>query len=240
MHLLYYSYIDRQEIEFESDNINNIIEKIITFDLYDRFEIQISNSNSALLIKKYNSIYYFNLFFEEEENKNRIGIQSNDYTFFETVLNKYLEEDKIDELKEIFTNFKKLQKDIEISKYNKWKKEYEVSNKSKKRRIVKNSLLLSILILFTILIGYLFFSEEYKFIGQSTHYVKAEIIEIKNIDIPPHHFVQKIKFKYLVENKNFYGETKIGKSVGIRYIGDKIKIKISKKHPRNYKIIGYY
>ena len=131
-------------------------------------------------------------------------------------------------------------KKSEKENYKKWKVEYDQRRKRERFDFLKPITIALTIVTIVILVGYYTFTGEYKFIGQKTDFVKAEIIDTEMVHFWNHYYHQRIIYTYEFKNKKYKGAWVIDKRIGKRQVGDIVRLKISVNHPEKSKVVGHY
>ena len=240
MNLQYYSFKEDKIYEYDSDIISKISEKKNSFDLTSKFELSISKETTTLHIYKIENNYHLSLIKFNEKSQERTGIRIEKLEVVNSFIDNYINELDFKVTKNSIEKYSVLKKEEEKENYKKWKVNYEKRRKKEKFNFLKPIFItLGIVLIFGVSFYY-WNSEEYKFIFNTTDFVKAEIIETKMVHAGKGYYYQKIIFEYEFNNKQFKGSKTIGKRVGKRKVGDFIKLKISKENPKKNKVVEYY
>ena len=125
-------------------------------------------------------------------------------------------------------------------KYNQWKKSYDIRREKERYDFLKPLSITFFLMAMITVIFYYIYSGEYKFIAQKTVTVNSVIYQPERTHLGKGVHVQKIKYSYRFNNKDYYGSKVLFRSSGVRKKGDSLKLKISESNPERHKIIGFY
>lgn len=124
--------------------------------------------------------------------------------------------------------------------YEDWKIKYDQKRKKEKYNFLK-PIFFTLLVMSVIAVSFYYWkTDEYKFIFKKTDFVNAKISDTKMVHFGKGYYFQKLIFEYSYNGKSYKGSEEIGKRVGIRKIGDSIKLKITVENPKINKVIGYY
>ncbi|MEN8187401.1 MAG: hypothetical protein ABFR05_09755 [Bacteroidota bacterium] len=127
---------------------------------------------------------------------------------------------------------------MEKEKFEKWKAEYEIQQEKERYKFLKPIIVTFLLSGVLAIMGYYLYTGEYRFIGQKTIIIEAEIIETNMFHMGKGYYLHNLKYEYEFQNEKFQDYKKMGKKYGRMEKGDLIKIKISTKHPERNKYIG--
>lgn len=125
-------------------------------------------------------------------------------------------------------------------KYDRWKKSYDIRREKERYDFLKPLSLTFFLVAIITVISYGVYSGEYKFIAQKTGTVYGIIYQPERTHLGRGVHVQKIKYSYRFNNKDYHGSKVLFRSTGVRKKGDSLKLKISKSNPERHKILGFY
>lgn len=89
-------------------------------------------------------------------------------------------------------------------------------------------------------VSYGIYTGEYKFIAQKTGTVNGIIYQPEQTHLGRGVYVQKIKYSYRFNDKDYHGSKILYRSTGVRKKGDSLQLKISKSNPERHKILGFY
>ncbi|WP_446051283.1 hypothetical protein [Zobellia laminariae] len=127
----------------------------------------------------------------------------------------------------------------EDSGYSKWRIRYLYSKKVERR---KNILLLSFsvtCVIITFYCAYLFWTDEFKFVGKTVIYVNAAVTDEKMIHWGKGYYYQVGVCDYVVDGKKYSSDFRINEWYLLAGIGDTIVIKTVVENPKITKFIGY-
>ena len=125
-------------------------------------------------------------------------------------------------------------------KFDRWKKSYDIQRGKERYDFLKPLIVTIFLMVIITAISYSIYSGEYKFIAQKTDTVKGVIYQPETTHLGRGVHVQKIKYAYRFNNKDYYGSKVLYRSSGEKKKGDSIKLKISTSNPERHKVIGFY
>lgn len=240
MNLLYYSYQEDKYYEYNSKTVSKIFEKKNSLNFNCSFELSISKESNSIHIFKNEKIYHLNLIEFQENSQERIGIRIDNLETLNKFIDTYINELDCRVTKNSIEEYHSLEKKREKEKFDNWKVKYQKKRKKEKYNSLKPIFATLLIITLLGVSFYYWSSEEYKFIFSKTNFIKAEIVETKMVHAGSGYYYQKLTYQYEFNNKKFKGEKTIGRSVGVRDIGDFIKLKISIKNPERNKVVGYY
>lgn len=240
MYLQYYSYKEDKVYEYNSEIISKILKKKNSFDFTSKFEFIISKELTSLHVFGNDNNYHLSLIEFDEKSQESTGIKIKSLEKVNHFIDNYINELDSKVTKNSIEKFSIFKKNEEKENFKKWKVKYE-KNKEKERFDFLKPILITFGIVFIFGVSFYYWnSEEYKFIFSKTDFVKAEIIETKMVRAGKGYYYQKLIFEYEFDNKKFNGDKTIGRRVGIKKIGDFIKLKISTQDPDRNKVVGYY
>lgn len=125
-------------------------------------------------------------------------------------------------------------------KYDQWKKSYDIRREKERYDFLKPLSITFFLVVIITLFFYSIYSGEYKFIAQKTGTVNAIIDQPERTHLGRGVHVQKIKYSYRFNNKDYHGSKVLYRSSVVRKKGDSLKLKISESNPERHKVIGFY
>ncbi|WGH76106.1 hypothetical protein P8625_02770 [Tenacibaculum tangerinum] len=226
---------------YEVASLEDVMITLKQIQFYSKFNFIVFKVNSeedyeGIRLNKNGKQYYIEYFDQDISNldKHEIYSISDYYGYLRNFLNE-----KEKKTKNLFEKLTSKKKEEEKVKYEKWKREYKNSKKTNIAKITKSIIVGLSLILLAWYVLNLLYTGNYKFIGQETEVVQAEIYKTNKAYVPGGGYYQRIYYKFKFEGKNYNDITRINRFVGKRKIGDKMKLKVSKSNPMRYVILEY-
>ena len=220
------------------DEIIVFLEELQNFTQYNFivFKVYSEEQYEGIRLHKKDEVYSIEYFNQTESNFDTIQISTISEYF--SYVRSFLNENE-NKTRELFDKLTLLNKEEQKIKYEKWKREYSQSKVSNKSKFIKNFIIGLSLIPLALYVLNLFYTGDYKFIGQETEIIKAEIYKTNWAHAAGGGYYQRIYYKFKCEGKSYNDITRINKFVGKRKIGDKMLLKVSKSDPMRYVILEY-
>jgi hypothetical protein len=220
------------------DEIMVFLEELQNFTQYNFivFKVYSEEQYEGIRLHKKAEVYSIKYFNHTESNFDKIQIPTIS-EYFSYVLSFLNENENV--TRELFYKLTLQNKEEEKIKYEKWKREYSQSKVLNKSKFIKNFIVGLSLISLALYVSNLFYTGDYKFIGQETEIIKAEIYKTNWAHAAGGGYHQRIYYKFKCEGKSYNDITRINKFVGERKIGDKMLLKVSKSDPMRYVILEY-
>ncbi len=191
-------------------------------NITNSFITQFGN-NSSIAFLNYNKTNYEEKFHDSPYEKSM------------SLIHSYIEDNGAERLKEFFIKEEKKRKKTEKEKYEKWKKEYDVSHKKEKKSNFKLIALSLVVVSFLFFLGYLIWNDEFRFIGRKTEVKKAVITRIGLMKVPSGGYYQRVTYEFSFNEKRYVNYFTADKFTGMQSQGDTIHVKFRVSNPEDSK-----
>ncbi len=230
----------KKSIEIDTEDKSEILDLVNSIDYSKKFElILVKNGNSINIINEANEyVIYFTKgdsidFPSLSYPKNKKGLVLE-------IFKEFIKEEKSNKTEKRFIDFKNKKKALETKRFNEWKIGYEEKRRKERFNLLKPAFITIFLLLFIFYVGHLFFTENYKFIGQKTAIINGFVFQSGKTHLGRGVYRQKIKYNYTFEGKHFESSKILFKNLGYKKKGDSIQLKISVSNPERNKVLGFY
>ena len=156
------------------------------------------------------------------------------------IFKEFIKEDSSKKTEKRFLDVKNKKKALETKRFNEWKIGFEEKRRKERFEFLKPLFITVFILVFVSYFGHLFYTGDYKFIGQETTSVNGIIVQNGKTHLGRGVYAQKIKYNYQFNNENFESSKVFFINVGERKKGDSIKLKISVTNPERNKILEFY
>ena len=133
-----------------------------------------------------------------------------------------------------------MEEDKKKIKYNRWKKKYDMQREKERYNFLRPLSITFFLVAIITLISYGLYSGEYKFIAQKTETINGVIYQPDRTHLGKGVYVQKVKYSYRFNSKEYHGSKILFRSTSEKKKGDSLQLKISKSNPERHKVLGFY
>lgn len=126
------------------------------------------------------------------------------------------------------------------SDYEKWKKEFYAEQRRDKKNFILRLAFSLVLIAAFSYSGYLWYEDEWQFVGFDTAYTTGVITDTYMYHIGRGKYLQKVSYQFEYQNKVYRGTFKAGKLRGRQKAGKKVKVKFASRKPQRSKVVAVY
>ena len=230
----------KEVVEFESDSTEKILTTLKGIDFVDPFYLIMYKEEVFMTLDYDGEFCLLEFINRTNEVFQDMKINRENSSSVRQILKHFVTENDSFITAKSFRDHKDEQVRIEKEKYNNWKVKYDKQRKNRRFYYLK-PLAIAILITLTIVVvAYYSLTGEYKFIGQNTEFVRAEIVKIEIVRFGGRYYYQRIFYNYKFNSMNYQDSAIIDKRIGKRKIGDIIQIKFSVSYPERSKVLGHY
>lgn len=226
--------------EIDTENPTKVLNQINSINFAKKFELILVKSEDSLSI--INDLKEFTINFTKGDNIDFSPLiySKNKKKLVLEIFKEFIKKDSSKKTEKRFLDFKNKKKALETKRFNEWKIGFEEKRRKERFEFLKPLFITVFILVFVSYFGHLFYTGDYKFIGQETTSVNGIIVQNGKTHLGRGVYAQKIKYNYQFNNENFESSKVFFINVGERKKGDSIKLKISVTNPERNKILEFY